>query len=125
MSLFALLFLDLDRFKNLNDTFGHLVGDDMLKIIARRLQESMQDEGLIARVGGDEFVILVNSAESADPVSRFVLHTLTEPLRYNSHEFQIDGSIGIAIFPDNGTTAEELLKTLIRPCIMLSTKLTR
>lgn len=106
----ALLFLDLDRFKNLNDTFGHPVGDKVLTIIANRLKNQLQDMALLSRVGGDEFVILVKDADKAGQIAQSIISTLAQPLSYQTHEFQIDGSIGIAMFPQDGKDAETLLK---------------
>ncbi|MGB0205649.1 MAG: sensor domain-containing phosphodiesterase [Neptuniibacter sp.] len=107
---FALLFLDLNRFKNLNDTFGHTVGDTILRTISQRLLDKVQDSAELARVGGDEFVLLVESADKAESVAQQVLEVLSLPLEYESHQFQIDGSIGIAMYPRDGDTAEVLLK---------------
>lgn len=107
---FALLFLDLNRFKNLNDTFGHTVGDTILRTISQRLLNSVKESAELARVGGDEFVLLVPDATEVKDVAEKVLQVLTLPLEYESHQFQIDGSIGIALYPQDGDTAEVLLK---------------
>lgn len=107
---FALLFLDLDRFKNLNDTFGHTVGDKVLSTISQRLLVETKGIAELARVGGDEFVLLVESADKAEEVAQTVLEVLKIPLQYESHQFQIDGSIGITLFPQDGVTGEALLK---------------
>ncbi|MGI1670483.1 MAG: sensor domain-containing phosphodiesterase [Neptuniibacter sp.] len=107
---FALLFLDLNRFKNLNDTFGHTVGDTMLRTISQRLLNKVKGSAELARVGGDEFVLLVANADEAEEVASKVLEVLTLTLEYESHQFQIDGSIGIALYPQDGESAEILLK---------------
>lgn len=113
-SSFALLFLDLDRFKNLNDTFGHSVGDDVLVMIANRLKEDYVNKSdVLARVGGDEFVLLIQddvSAQSIEARAKYLLSKIKEPILYHSHRFLIDGSVGISVFPKDGTTAEQLIK---------------
>jgi diguanylate cyclase (GGDEF)-like protein len=109
-SSFALLFLDLNRFKNLNDTFGHTVGDTILRTISQRLLDKIQGHAELARVGGDEFVLLVENSDEAENVAQQVLQVLSLPLEYKTHQFQIDGSIGIAMYPHDGDTAEALLK---------------
>ena len=111
---FALLFLDLDRFKNLNDTFGHSVGDDVLVMIADRLKEDyVNPSDVLARVGGDEFVLLIQddvSIPSIEARAKHLLNKIKEPILYQSNKFLIDGSIGISLFPKDGTTAEQLIK---------------
>lgn len=107
---FALLFLDLDRFKNINDAFGHTVGDGILTLIAQRLQSQIKDLALLYRVGGDEFVLLVDHLQVASDVASQVINALNHPLEYGSQRFLIDGSIGIARYPNDGVSAEALLK---------------
>ena len=122
---FAVLFVDLDRFKRINDTLGHSVGDELLKEVARRLEkciratdsisriESMHDGGIqLARLGGDEFVIKLYGIESEDSVSAVagrIISVLTPPFNCEGHQFVVTPSIGIAMYPQDGTTAEELL----------------
>ena len=122
---FAVLFVDLDRFKRINDTLGHSVGDELLKEVARRLEkciratdsisriESMHDGGIqLARLGGDEFVIKLYGIESEDSVSAVagrIISALTPPFNCEGHQFVVTPSIGIAMYPQDGTTAEELL----------------
>lgn len=107
---FAVLFLDLDRFKNLNDAFGHTVGDEILTIVSRRLQKQIGGMARLYRVGGDEFVLLVENTKTIDDVVNRVIKTLNHPIDYATHQFKIDGSIGIAVYPNDGQTAESLLK---------------
>ncbi len=109
----ALLFLDIDRFKNLNDTFGHLVGDEVLVLLAKRLQAVLREQDTLARLGGDEFVALIEDVESENRVYRIaekLLSALKLPINYRGQDFLLNGSIGIALFPKNGVTAENLLK---------------
>jgi diguanylate cyclase (GGDEF)-like protein len=122
---FAVLFVDLDRFKRINDTLGHSVGDELLKEVARRLEnctratdsvsriEALQDGGIqLARLGGDEFVIKLYGIESEDSVSAVasrIISVLTPPFNCEGHQFVVTPSIGIAMYPQDGVTAEELL----------------
>ena len=102
---FALMFIDLDRFKPVNDSFGHGVGDELLKSVAQRLTACVRKADTVARTGGDEFIVLLN--EIADPkdaaiVSGKVLDELSRPFFIDRHELNISGSIGISIFPRDG-----------------------
>jgi len=123
--LCALMFIDLDNFKRINDTLGHNLGDDLLRQVARRLQETIrksdfisisaqdQDPDMIARLGGDEFtVLLTNIREQNDAaiVARRQLLALAEPFKLDSHEVFITISIGITVFPFDATSEEELIK---------------
>ncbi|NIB40402.1 EAL domain-containing protein [Pseudomaricurvus alkylphenolicus] len=112
-SSFAVLFLDLNRFKNINDTFGHSLGDEVLVLIAQRLRQALQETDTLARIGGDEFVLLARTpgeVEAWCQRARELLETLKNPINCQGHHFQIDGSIGIACFPQHGASAEELIK---------------
>lgn len=109
----ALLFLDLDRFKNVNDTLGHPVGDNLLLAVARRLSETVRAEDTVARLGGDEFVIILEELESADnaaEVAEKILKRLRDPIPLNAHEAVITGSIGISVFPEDGQDTNTLLR---------------
>ncbi|MBA3695981.1 MAG: EAL domain-containing protein [Methylotenera sp.] len=110
----ALLLLDLDRFKNINDSFGHLAGDDLLQQLATRLKTRLRGNDMIARLGGDEFVILledVNQPEYAAKVAENIIATVEEPwLLHNQSEVYVGTSIGISLYPDHGDNALELLK---------------
>jgi len=109
----AVLFLDLDRFKYVNDTLGHSLGDELLKAIAARLKTALREEDSIARMGGDEFTLLVgdlNAADDAVKVAGKLLETVAQPIRVEGQDLFITTSIGIAMFPTDGDTAEMLLK---------------
>jgi len=122
---FAVLFVDLDRFKRINDTLGHSVGDELLKRVARRLVNCTRSTDTVtrldatvgvgvqlARLGGDEFVIKLYGIESEDAVSVIaarIVAALTPPFNCAGHQFVVTPSIGIAIYPQDGVTAEELL----------------
>lgn len=108
----AILFLDLDRFKVINDTLGHDVGDMLLQSVAQRVGKSLRNSDTVARWGGDEFTILVdelNSPQDAAAVARRVLEVLTEPFMLSGHEIFVTGSIGITLFPKDGEDAQTLL----------------
>lgn len=108
----AVLFLDLDGFKPINDRLGHAVGDIVLKEIARRLQTCVRDCDTAARYGGDEFVILLTEIwgeENAALVADKVLGTVAQPIQIGSESVQVSTSIGIAIFPNDGSSAETLI----------------
>ncbi|RME32440.1 MAG: EAL domain-containing protein [Gammaproteobacteria bacterium] len=112
----ALLFVDLDRFKAINDTLGHGVGDEVLREIGRRLTGSLREEDLAARLGGDEFVVLLPAGERGEVMSQArhvaekLLDAIAAPLRAGEQEFHLSASIGIALFPDDADTAEDLLQ---------------
>lgn len=110
----AIMFLDLDHFKEINDTLGHDVGDELLKVVATRLHASVRDGDTVARQGGDEFVVLlaeVAQPEDATQVAEKLLLALQEPILVNGHELHISGSVGISIYPVNGTDdVQELMK---------------
>ena len=109
----AVLFIDLDHFKTINDSLGHDIGDLLLKAVAERLLTCVRNEDTVARQGGDEFIVVLNSiAESLDAakVAQKILDALAQPHHIHKNELHIGGSIGIAVFPDDGTSAEALLK---------------
>ncbi|MBS8263261.1 EAL domain-containing protein [Mesobacillus boroniphilus] len=109
---FALLFLDIDRFKYLNDTLGHLVGDQILKQVADRLIDIQKENCTVYRQGGDEFIILLEKTgrHSAGEFAQKVLYRFNESFYFNSQEYYITPSIGISIFPNDGKDAETLIK---------------
>lgn len=109
---FSIIFVDLDRFKNLNDTWGHIVGDQVLQIIAERLQAVIPEEASLSRVGGDEFVAVVNCQEVSDALSIAdkINKALAVPVSVNGRNFELGSSAGIAQYPVHGGSAEELLK---------------
>ncbi|HVS04081.1 MAG TPA: EAL domain-containing protein [Thermoanaerobaculia bacterium] len=108
----ALLFLDLDGFKLINDSLGHSVGDRLLQTVARRLRHSLRDEDVVARLGGDEFTILLELGRESDglAVGRKVLAAIAEPVLLEGQELYVTASIGVALFPGHGADAETLLK---------------
>jgi len=112
-STFGILLLDLDRFKEINDTLGHDVGDSLLCLVASRLMHVTRKEDIIARVGGDEFTILINNVESyqqIESVADKALHAIAQPFPLNNNSLTVSTSIGIAVFPDSGQTSVELMK---------------
>ncbi|MFH1493713.1 MAG: EAL domain-containing protein [Pseudomonadota bacterium] len=111
-SAIALLLLDLDRFKEINDSLGHGAGDELLQDMATLLSDLMRDSDTVARLGGDEFVILVemNTADSAIPVAQKILEALKEPFSISGREVFASTSIGISLYPKDGASGEELLK---------------
>jgi diguanylate cyclase (GGDEF)-like protein/PAS domain S-box-containing protein len=109
----GVMFLDLDRFKYVNDTLGHSVGDELLKAVAARLKAVLREEDSIARMGGDEFTVLVGDLRDAGDVVKVaqkLLETVAQPLRLEGQDLFITTSIGIAMFPADGDSAEILLK---------------
>jgi diguanylate cyclase (GGDEF)-like protein len=109
----AVLFVDLDRFKDINDTFGHAAGDELLQAVAARLLRCVRDEDTVARLSGDEFVLLLphlDEPEGAVVVARRVLDALGAPMTIVGQPMLVAGSIGLATFPADGTTPEELLE---------------
>ena len=124
----ALLYLDLDQFKRINDTWGHGAGDELLRSVSERLQESLRGSDMVAqaaheggddvfslsRLGGDEFTILLSNLHTASVVAqvadRVLEHLSTEPVRVSGQDIYIRASIGVAIYPDDGKEVETLLK---------------
>ena len=109
----AVLFLDLDNFKTINDSLGHPVGDRLLASVARRLSASLRGSDRLARLGGDEFVALLprlDHAEDAAAAAQKMLEVLGEPVRIDEHELRPSVSIGIATYPEDGNTIDILLK---------------
>jgi diguanylate cyclase (GGDEF)-like protein len=109
----ALLLVDLDRFKVVNDSLGHHVGDQLIEMIAARIRENVDGTATVARLGGDEFAILLEGdagEEEAVAAGQRILEALVPPVRLNDYEIAVTGSIGIALYPDHGETANELLQ---------------
>ncbi len=109
----AVLFIDLDNFKNINDTLGHDVGDELLRQVSRRLSECVRLEDTIARQGGDEFIVLLDSLEDsrgASIVAQKVLNSLRQAFTLSGTEQHVSGSVGIALYPEDGRDAQTLMK---------------
>jgi diguanylate cyclase (GGDEF)-like protein len=112
----AVLFIDLDHFKPINDTHGHAIGDTVLQAVARRLKRCLRETDSVARFGGDEFVVILRdlpnasqAPEHAEQVARKIQARLSRPLRVKGHSLSVGASIGIAIGPVSGESAEDLL----------------
>ncbi len=106
----AVIFLDLDRFKLINDSLGHTVGDLLLKDVAERLKGCTRDQDTVSRIGGDEFVILLTGVEDASAVAARMVSALTAPFEVKGHSLSTSCSIGISMFPDHGDDGETLIK---------------
>ena len=109
----ALLYVDLDRFKHVNDTHGHAVGDMLLQAVANRLKGCVRETDTVARIGGDEFVVLLHSIRAAgdtDIVVEKIRQILVQPLRLDGHSVNIQPSIGVARYPDHGTEEKQLFR---------------
>jgi len=110
---FEVLFLDLDGFKMINDTMGHAQGDELLKKVAERLTKVLRKNDVIARVGGDEFLILIHNApdkESIEKVCQNIINAIKEPFNFPTSEIYITTSIGVSIYPQDGEDGETLVK---------------
>ena len=109
----GVMFLDLDRFKFINDSLGHDVGDELLKQVARRLRGAVREADTVARLGGDEFTVLlpeIDGPKSAEAVAAKILEVTRKPYTLGSRELFVTSSVGIAIFPEHGQDAETLMK---------------
>jgi diguanylate cyclase (GGDEF)-like protein/PAS domain S-box-containing protein len=109
----AILFMDLDHFKEINDSLGHDVGDELLVTVAKRLQDTIRKSDTIARLGGDEFGLIVDDLESSDyviQITQKILQLMAQPVVTHGKELYTSFSIGISIYPDDGEDAESLLK---------------
>ena len=109
----AVMLIDLDRFKNINDSLGHEVGDKIIMEIGRRLSGNVHEGNTVARVGGDEFVVVLADVERGDAVAmlaQHILEALSHPMMMQGHEFYPAGSIGISLYPKDGPDAPTLLK---------------
>ena len=112
-SKIAVLFLDLDRFKEINDTFGHSYGDEILKTVTTRFKIAMREQDTIARIGGDEFIILIEEVKNLSAIDQVLVKLLDvfkdEILVFN-HSFKLSASIGVSIYPNDGKKIEDLIK---------------
>lgn len=112
-NMLALLFLDCDHLKAVNDTYGHEVGDDLLIAFSRRLLQCVREQDMVARLGGDEFVVLLRGIDSmiqVDNVAKRILATLANPYTIQGHQIHATSSIGISTYPANGITVKELFR---------------
>ncbi|MFI3186326.1 MAG: EAL domain-containing protein [Methylococcaceae bacterium] len=112
--MLALLMIDLDRFKDVNDSFGHLAGDELLQLVGQQLKSRLRSIDTVCRLGGDEFTVLledISQPEDAARVANEIINAISEPwLLLSGKEVRIGASIGISLFPDHGTTPVELLQ---------------
>ncbi|MFB9847685.1 GGDEF domain-containing protein [Oceanisphaera arctica] len=109
----AVLFIDLDGFKPVNDTLGHAAGDLLLQMVAKRLLYCVREEDSVARLGGDEFVIILEHLDhvgDTDMIADRILDTLQQPFTIGEQQVCISGSLGISLYPNNGTDADTLLR---------------
>jgi diguanylate cyclase (GGDEF)-like protein/PAS domain S-box-containing protein len=109
----AVMCLDLDMFKNVNDTFGHPMGDDLLKAVAVRLTDSLRPGDFVARIGGDEFAVVlgaISGADDAGDIAERLIETLSAPYEINGVELIVSASVGLTLVPQDGENADELLR---------------
>ncbi len=109
----AVLFIDLDRFKTINDTLGHIVGDELIKAVSRRLKSILRDDDTVSRNGGDEFVIVLqrlNTESKPVVVAEKIINNIKKTFNIKSHKIHIGVSIGISLYPDDGKQALDLLR---------------
>jgi diguanylate cyclase (GGDEF)-like protein/PAS domain S-box-containing protein len=112
-SMLGVVFLDLDRFKHINDTRGHETGDKLLQEVASRLRAVVRDSDVVIRMGGDEFVVVFRNVKSYDEVTLGagrIIETLNQPIIIDQHPLQTTGSVGVSVFPRDGSNMVELLK---------------
>ncbi len=110
---FAVMFMDLDHFKNINDSLGHGLGDELLREVARRLRQTLRENDTICRLGGDEFVMLledVRNSRQASQVARKIIASLAQPCQLGSTELVVTASLGIALYPQDGEDPDSLMK---------------
>ncbi len=112
-TVLALLFIDLDHFKEINDSLGHNIGDEVLKEVSKRLHSVIRDEDSLSRLGGDEFTVIVEGLEheqSASTSARKILDALSQPFNLGGHMMYVSCSIGISLFPRDGESIEDIIK---------------
>lgn len=111
--LMALLFIDLDYFKEINDHYGHAVGDMLLKAVAKRLRNCVRADDIVARLGGDEFTVIEKQLAQSEPAAQMaekLVAAISRPYRLANHPLEIGASIGVALYPEDGDTPTQLLE---------------
>ena len=123
---FGLLYIDLNRFKTINDTLGHSIGDKVLKEVAKRFRTCLSPTIPLARIGGDEFAIIVHNQTEQQllDLCKTLFRITEEPFVVNQHSFYLSLSIGIAVYPFGGINTTTLYNTLISLCIAQRKKVT-
>lgn len=109
----AVLFIDIDNFKIVNDSYGHSTGDELISLVAKRLQKDIRKNDTIARIGGDEFIIVIEDIKEQSNIEKIagkILQEFEDPIELEKHNFDTTVSIGISIFPNNGFNTEDLIK---------------
>jgi len=108
---FALIYIDLNNFKSVNDVHGHVTGDKLLKALGERMRHSLKKEDIIGRIGGDEFIVLLNSSDysTAEKVIERLRNSICRPFFVDGKSFTMDFSAGVAVYPQDGETVEELV----------------
>ena len=109
---FALMFIDLDRFKNVNDSMGHLVGDKLLQAVGKRLNDSVRSHDTVSRLAGDEYVVIISSAikDEVESVAQRIVSNIAKPFNIDKYNIYVTPSVGISLFPKDGKTYDELLR---------------
>ena len=108
----AIFFIDIDNFKLINDTYGHSIGDNIISLVANRLQKNIRKNDTISRIGGDEFIIVIEDVDNKDieKLAKKIVSDFKEPIKMEEYLFDTTVSVGISIFPNNGLNAEDLIK---------------
>ena len=112
-TMIAVMFLDLDNFKEINDSFGHAVGDQVLTIIAKKLQSCLRETDTLSRLGGDEYCLIIDSFQQLEQINNVAVKLFNEmqkPMVFSNHELYVTSSIGISIYPQDGETPDTLLR---------------
>ena len=116
------MFLDLDGFKEINDSYGHEFGDLVLKVTADRIKAEIRETDTVARIGGDEFVIILSSLPQMDIVDRIasnLIGQIGQLIHIEENQVAVNASIGIALYPEDGTTSEELIRNADKAMYMV------